>query len=169
MISDLALSEKAVGGGEYAPMAQAEALRAQLIGKTAPVSAAQITGVPAYTADAVALAVNGAYEEYLKDVPFALDAGNGEDMKKYVGRCIMFFDRYTVSAAFDGDVLTDFEILENPVGDDQMILWEASPLYTALPGQKMPLDEGAFRDSYVEEAIVIALNEAYALSLAGQQ
>ena len=54
-----------------------------------------------------------------------------------------------------------------------MVLWEASPLYTALTGEKMPLEIGEYlshgENAYIDQAIIMALNEAYAQSLAGRQ
>ncbi|NLD83231.1 MAG: FMN-binding protein [Clostridiales bacterium] len=166
VISDLALCEKAVGSSEYAPMALQEVLKPQLLGRSAPVSADQLTGVPAYTAAAVALAVNEAYAR----------SGAAEapaEGSLYTGACVMFFDRYAVSALFDGDVLAAFELTESPLGGGEATLVESGPLHEALAGRKMPLKTAdaaaAGLSSYAAQAIVIALNEAYAQSLAGQQ
>ena len=166
VISDLALYEKAVGGSEYAPMALQEVLKPQLLGRAAPVSADQLTGVPAYTAAAVALAVNEAYAR----------SGAAEapaEGSLYTGACVMFFDRYAVSALFDGDVLAAFELTESPLGGGEATLVESGPLHEALAGRKMPLKTAdaaaAGISSYAAQAVVIALNEAYAQSLAGQQ
>ncbi len=173
VIADLALSEKAVGSSEYTPMAMAlqDTLKAQLVGKAAPVSADIITGVPAYTASAVALAVNNAYALYAgNSMPEASPAA-GE--QRFTGVCVMFFDRYTVSALFDGDLLSEFDLTEAPVGGKEASALETGPLMDALKGQRMPLSAADYTAAgtapYTLEAVVIALNEAYAQSLAGQQ
>ena len=91
-----------------------------------------------------------------------------------LGEAISFFTRYQAAAEFEGDKLSSFVILTSPVnGAADAAALELPALSEALSGRTMPLNAAEIAveglAAYQTEAIVIALNQAYENSLAGQQ
>ena len=90
----------------------------------------------------------------------------------------MFLSQYQAVGEFRGNELRMFKVYAVPVGVyymDQITLVDDPQLHDALFGLTMPLNPADFTSSigdvpaYAVKAIVIALNDAYQNSLAGQQ
>ena len=164
VLSDLRVFDMPVGGDAYRQSAREEEMRSLFLGQEVPLSTAQQS---AY-ASAVAAAVNQVYASQGSAI-----AGQDSGVSSDTGSCICFFTNYSVSANFAGNTLQSFSLFETPVGEEQLIPVEDSPLYAALTGQTMPLDAGDYSSigvaPYAAQAVVIALNQAYEHSLSGQQ
>ena len=183
LLAALNVYEKAVGGeADYAPSADEAAYQAYFIGKALPldVESVSIPGVPAYQAQAVAVAVNQAYEEWYSVVSksgFAFYVlGYPSVSRLCYGESISFFTQYTVTAVIsstaEGDTLTGIITASaRPAGADEIPfneedILDVSTLESLLIGQTLPLDPAAFgavgslRGDQVT-AIIIALNQAY--------
>ena len=169
-IETLALYEKQAGSDEYAPLAQEEAFRAALIGQEVPLDESSLTveGAADYVKTAVVLAVNQAYAQ---GAPVSAAAQN----KTYVGECVIFFTVIRAEATFGDGALTGLRLTEKPVGEgaEFAALPQEEAFQATLIGRAVPLDEtdipvdGAAE--YIKTAVVIAVNQAYAQFLTGQQ
>ena len=179
-IATLSLSEKPVGTDNYAPLPQDEALKAQLIGRAVPIAEEDITvdNIADYTKSAVVLAVNQAYSGMSSiGIIGGADGTTAilvtENAAWYTGESIIYFTVIQANAAFDGNTLAALNLSKKAVGSDEYTLLDNADAYQqALTGKMVPLQESdaAVEDAeYVKTAVVIAINEAYAQSLAGQQ
>ena len=159
-LANLKVNEKAVGADAYVPSAQEEAMKKKFIGSFLPLDANQDTAF----ASAVAIALN---EAFAKSPAFADTA----EKPWYTGECLIFFDRIEANAIFDENMLAEAVITKTPVGGDVTALLDGA--WDTLLGSEMPLSveqvtvNGA--QPYTVQAVVIALNQAYENSLAGQQ
>ena len=159
-LANLKVNEKAIGAEAYVPSAQEEAMKKKFIGSFLPLDANQDTAF----ASAVAIALN---EAFAKSPAFADTA----EKPWHTGECLIFFDRIEANAIFDENTLTEAVITKTPVGGDVTALLDGA--WDTLLGSEMPLSveqvtvNGA--QPYTVQAVVIALNQAYENSLAGQQ
>jgi uncharacterized protein with FMN-binding domain len=159
-LSGLKVNEKAVDAEAYAPSAQEAAMKEKFIGAALPLDTNQDTAF----ASAVAIALN---EAFAKAPDSAFDA----EKPWYTGECLIFFDKIEANAIFDDNKLVEAVITKTPAGGDVTDLLEGA--WDILLGSEMPLTveqvtvNGA--QPYTVQAVVIALNQAYENSLAGQQ
>ena len=162
-ITALTLTEKTAGTEEYKPLAQGNALTAALIGTNAPADPQAIAAdVPDYVKVAVALAVNEAYAQ----------AGGTPAGSACTGEAVVFFTTVRAEAAFADGKLAALQLTEKAVGSSEYSsLPQESAYQAALIGQALPLSDADIADApgYLNTAVVIAVNDAYAQSLAGQQ
>ena len=162
-ITALTLTEKTAGTEEYKPLAQGDALTAALIGTNAPADPQAIAAdVPDYVKVAVALAVNEAYAQ----------AGGTPAGSACTGEAVVFFTTVRAEAAFADGKLAALQLTEKAVGSSEYTsLPQESAYQAALIGQALPLSDADIADApgYLNTAVVIAVNDAYAQSLAGQQ
>ena len=169
-VAALNVFDKQIGSDQdFAPSTQQEAMQALFVGAALPVDNNQATPY----ASAVAIALNHAFAASGQTAA----AGSAEPFAAAAGSSIMFFTQYRVYATFEGNKLTNYAIFTDPVGaekakEDYSVYDPA--LWSALIGQKMPLNPNDFTSSiggvpaYVVNALVIALNDAYNQT-AGQQ
>ena len=162
-ITALTLTEKTAGTEEYKPLAQGDALTAALIGTNAPADPQAIAAdAPDYVKVAVALAVNEAYAQ----------AGGTPAGSACTGEAVVFFTTVRAEAAFADGKLAALQLTEKAVGSSEYTsLPQESAYQAALIGQALPLSDADIADApgYLNTAVVIAVNDAYAQSLAGQQ
>ena len=175
-VAALTVSDKQIGGEkDFAPSSQQEAMQALFVGAALPLDNNQMTPY----ASAVAIALNQAFGQS-GQTPAAAVSGAASGAS--YGSCVMFFSRYSVLAGFEGGKLNDMIIYTSAAGvpveklepEDIDILF-ADQLNQALIGQELPLDPDAYAagigdvPAYAVKAIVIAINDAYNQSSAGQQ
>ena len=170
VISSLNISMKPVGGGDYAPLPNEHAYQEQLIGKSMPLDIADVHAGTAYMDQAVLTGIALAYAQVQPadgptDAPAAVPeapAANGIA----VGESLVFFTEIRAEAAFDGDALGDFALLQRAVGTEGWEPMDEEQAYLeVLYGQAMPLDISdvtAGGSAYMNQAVMIALNQAYA-------
>ncbi len=157
--------EKPVGAEEYHPSDRNDALEALFVGEALPLDVKLFDD--AYQA-AAAVAVNAAFAQYAESGAYTLSsAAYG------VGESISFFTMYKVSATFDNGTIVTFGGFKEPVGGGKAPeILDCDALNELFAGQPMPLNAADYTavgiPEYEMTAIVIALNQAYENSLAGQ-
>jgi hypothetical protein len=90
------------------------------------------------------------------------------------GECVIFFSRVRADARFEDGKLSFVSVRTSPIGEHSAgEETTAVDEWAALLGQPMPLNAAdcqvAGVPEYMAQAVVIALNQAYENSLAGQQ
>ncbi|MBR4360378.1 MAG: FMN-binding protein [Clostridia bacterium] len=92
--------------------------------------------------------------------------------RTYTGESILFFDKITVAAAFDGDTLENVNVSRVNIntGKEAYDLEEDALLWKPLLGEKMPMRLDAYKlpgvDEATAQAVLIAVNDAYGKYLA---
>ena len=167
-VAALNVSDKQIGSEkDFAPSSRQAAMEAQFIGAALPIDNNQMTPY----ASAVAIALNQAFGA-------SGQTAADESIKFALGSSIMFFTQYHAATAFDGNTLVKYAIIIVPEGAEKpedLVYLDDPALESALIGREMPLNPADFLDSmgslpaYVVNAIVIAINDAYNQSSAGQQ
>ena len=160
--------EKPVGAEEYQASPRDEELQALFVGEPLPLD------VKAYDdafEAAAAVAVNAAFAQAFaapdeEGAPFYMTFGIGES--------ISFFTQYRVAAVFENGALGTFGAYKAPLNSgDTTESIDCIQLNELLDGRQMPLPVDGWVASglpeYETTAIVVALNQAYANSLAGLQ
>ena len=166
-ISGLSLSASPAGSDAYQPLEQEEMIRNALVGAVAPIEASQVPGVPAYTAAAVALAVNEAYADRQ-----GCEATPDSSSAATIGSAIVFFTDVKAEARFDGDTLTDLALYARKVGAQGWEPMDQEQAYIeALIGAHLPLSTTSFAvdQPYLDTAVCLAVNQAYARAKEGDQ
>ena len=170
-VAALNVSDKQIGSEkDFAPSSRQAAMEAQFVGAALPIDNNQMTPY----ASAVAIALNQAFGASGQTVAdeSALPSGVG------IGSSVMFFSEYTAVAAFDGNQLVNYIVYTVPVSGEnpeEAVSLDNPALQEALIGREMPLNPDEFKTgiggspAYVVNAIVIAINDAYNQSSAGQQ
>ena len=178
-VSALNVSDKQAGiDTVYEPSSQEEAMRALFVGETLPLDSKQMTPY----ASAVAIALNQAFGQTGQTTAESGVPAADPDSHLSYGSCVMFFSQYNVLASFEGSKLNAAIIYTSPAGvpiekleDQDVSMLNDQALNDALIGREMPLDPAEFTagigdvPAYAVNAIVIALNDAYNQSSAGQQ
>ena len=170
-MTGLRVYEKAAGGAnEFAPSAYEAAYQAYFTGRELPLSveAVPIEGVPAYAAQAVAIALNSAYAT-APDAPstvwLPMEEKNGED-GVYSGDAMAFFTAYRAYlTVLPGNMADRIEIYERPIGTQD---WAYSPLTQAFEERPLHLPLPTEQDSPYASAAAIAVNQAYRKYLANE-
>ena len=92
--------------------------------------------------------------------------------RTYTGESILFFDKITVDAAFDGDTLENVNVSRVNIntGKEAYDSEEDALLWKPLLGEKMPMRLDAYKlpsvDEATAQAVLIAVNDAYGKYLA---
>jgi len=173
MLSDFTLECSAVGGSNWEPMDREQEYLEALVGKAMPLSPGDVRVSGDALDSAVMIALNQAYENACgqdQDAAAVTDAPASAP-EVYRGECVIFFERVIAQAAFEDGRAVSVSVLRSGISEDpsedSWISW------TALEGEPLPLDPSAYIfdgvEDYVGKAIVIAVNQAYEQSLAGQQ
>ena len=161
-VDALRVYEAAVGG-EAAASAREAAYQEYFIGKALPLDAASvlIDGVPAYAAQAVAIALNSAYAnapDADSTVWLPMEKADGAD-GVYTGEAIAFFTEYRayLTVLPDGTANT-IELYERPAGTEN---WAYSPMTQAFEERPLALPLPTEQNSPYAAAAAIAVNQAY--------
>ena len=173
MLSDFTLECSTVGGSNWEPMDREQEYLEALVGKAMPLSPADVRVSGDALDSAVMIALNQAYENACgqdQDAAAVTDAPASAP-EVYRGECVIFFERVIAQAAFEDGRAVSVSVLRSGISEDPS---EGSWIsWTALEGEPLPLDPSAYIfdgvEDYVGKAIVIAVNQAYEQSLAGQQ
>ena len=85
---------------------------------------------------------------------------------------MIFFERVIADASFEDGKVADVSVTVKSLTDETTVD-SALTDWAALLGQPLPLDPDAYTfsgmEDYLGKAVVIAVNQAYEQSLAGQQ
>ena len=172
-VSSLNVSDKPVGADAFTSSAQESAMRDRFLGQALLLDPNQNT---AY-ASAVAVAINQAYLKAVEGQDASVAIIGGADGPTVVvvgdedaltGEAISFFTAIQVKIAAAGNQLAALEVMEKPVGADAYSPSARNAEMQRLIGETLPLNVSAQQSSYAA-AVAVAVNQAYANSLAGQQ
>lgn len=176
VLSAFILESSAAGENAWEPMDQEQAYLEALTGKAMPLSAADVRVSGDALDRAVMIALNEAYASRSDNA--AAQTGSTPESAApgkpvYTGECLIFFDRVTVQASFEDGRLTDVSAERANAASGESYEAFSADAWENLTGEPLPLDAGAYRfpgvEDYLGKAVVIAVNQAYEESLAGQQ
>ena len=167
-VAALTVADKQVGEEAYQPSEKESAMQEKFTGASLPLDTDQ---PDPYTA-AVAIAINQAYPGALSQENTLPQAPGDAVLSS--GECVIFFSRVRADARFEDGKLSFVSVRTSPIGEHSAgEETTAVDEWAALLGQPMPLNAAdcqvAGVPEYMTQAVVIALNQAYENSLAGQQ
>ena len=174
-LSDFTLESSAAGQNAWEPMDQEQAYLEALIGKTMPLSDSDVHVAGDAQDRAVQIALNEAYaakDGTKTDASVEAPEQTSLEKKAYTGECVIFFERVIADAAFEDGKVAEVSVTVKNLTDETTVD-SALTDWAALLGQPLPLDPDAYTfsgmEDYLGKAVVIAVNQAYEQSLAGQQ